>query len=280
MKKFLSLILIIILCCSFSACGSPASSPIEDFEYEFEDGTVTITGYIGTDLEIVIPDTIEKRPVTVIGEEAFMNYDMTSIVIPEGITTIDNNAFTDCNNLESIVLPDSLYYISTHSGLDDTSWYENQSDGILYINNILYEYKNGDRSDAMEEIKINNGTKVVADGAFSNCKNITSVSMPDSLEHIGKEAFYGCNNLKSINLSNNLKSIDLKAFFNCTNLNSMDIPESVESIENDAIGYNGSYYMFTTQMEISRNKDFIIYGKSGSEAENYANNENINFVAK
>lgn len=83
-----------------AGCGTPTSSPIEDFSYEFKDGEVTITGYIGTDREIVIPDTIEDRPVTVIGEKAFQGYDMTSIIIPNTITIIQKRAFDDCKRLE------------------------------------------------------------------------------------------------------------------------------------------------------------------------------------
>ncbi len=265
MKKIITLILsislILTLCFSLCACGQSAS-PAEDFEYEFTDGTVTITGYIGTDLEIVIPDTIEERPVTVIGENAFSEYDMTSIVIPEGVTTIERNAFSQCSMLEKISFPDSLkeiyYYEGTDIGLDDTKWYDNQSEGILYINNILVGYK-GNADNMPTELTIKDGTKCIADSALMNLDNLTAVKIPNSVTYIGSEAFFKCPNLKSIN-----------------------IPESVEVIENCALGYDekvgwvGINYQYISEPI----EDFEIHGKAGSHAETYAKENNFTFFVE
>lgn len=212
MKKFLSLILIIILCCSFSACGSPASSPIEDFEYELKDGEATIIGYTGTDLEIVVPDTIEGRPVIYIGynedekKGTFEGYDMTSVVIPDGVKFISEYAFKDCKMLENISLPDTLkgfyhnekskYSSSAISGLEYTKWYQNQPDGILYIDNVLL----GVKGDLSGEVHIKDGTTTILTGAFEYQRNITDISIPNSVKYIGRGAFAGCDLLKELNV--------------------------------------------------------------------------------
>ena len=81
-RKIACLLACVLLCISFCSCGKQ-TSPVEDFTYEFEEGTVKITGYTGADREIVVPDTIEERPVTTIGEEAFSGYDLVSIVLPD-----------------------------------------------------------------------------------------------------------------------------------------------------------------------------------------------------
>lgn len=260
----LSISLILTLCFSLCACGQKIS-PVEDFEYEFNDGTVTITGYRGTDLEIVIPDTIEERPVTVIGEKAFSEYDMTSIVIPDGVTTIERNAFSQCSMLEKISFPDSLkdiyHYMGTGIrgiGLDDTKWYDNQSEGILYINNILVGYK-GNADNMPTELTIKDGTKCIADSALMNLDNLTAVKIPNSVTYIGSEAFFRCPNLKSVT-----------------------IPESVEVIENYAFGYDEEIgYLGTNYQYISEPiEDFEIHGKADSSAETYANENNFTFVAE
>lgn len=158
MKKIitiiLSILLILILCLSLCSC-SQSVSPIEDFEYEFNDGTVTITGYTGTDLEIVIPDTIEERPVTVIGKHAFSEYDMTSIVLPDTVTAIEYGAFDYCKLLEKIDIPDSVTHIS--------------SEAFRGCENL-------------KEVNLGKGLTKISGGAFEGC-SLKSIHIPDNVTY-------------------------------------------------------------------------------------------------
>ncbi len=155
MKKIITLILsislILTLCFSLCACGQSAS-PVEDFEYEFTDGTVTITGYTGTDLEIVIPDTIEERPVTVIGEKAFSEYDMTSIILPNTLTLIEERALDDCKQLEKIDIPDSVTEISYYAfcGCEN-----------------------------LKEVNLGSELKTIEQDAFLSCNSLKSIKIPE-----------------------------------------------------------------------------------------------------
>ena len=82
---------------------------MSDFEYEVEDGKVTITNYTGKGGDVVVPDTIDGLPVTAIGDNAFCYCTgLTSITLPEGCTTIGYYAFSNCTKLTSITLPASL----------------------------------------------------------------------------------------------------------------------------------------------------------------------------
>ena len=76
--------------------------------FEFDAATGTITKYIGTDTEVVIPSTIDGIAVTGIGESAFEGSAITSIEIPDGVTDIGSYAFTSCVCLKSVNMPDSL----------------------------------------------------------------------------------------------------------------------------------------------------------------------------
>ncbi len=160
MKKIitiiLSILLILTLCFSLCACGQSAS-PIEDFEYEFTDGTVTITSYIGADLEIVIPDKIEERPVTVIGEKAFQEYDMTSIIIPNTLTLIEERAFDDCKQLEKIDIPDSVTEISSYAfcGCEN-----------------------------LKEVNLGSELKTIGQGAFVSCNSLKSIKIPEYVTYM------------------------------------------------------------------------------------------------
>lgn len=214
MKKFLCLFAGLLCTASFCSCSTPKSSPIEDFLYEFENGETIITGYVGTDLEIVIPSEIEGRPVTQIGynfdEEkgAFEEYDMTSITIPEGVEYINDIAFEDCTMLENISLPKSFkgFYHGTDpyngsadpalESLEYTKWFNNQPDGIIYIDDILLGIK-GDTFN-YPTVEIKNGTTTILSKAFQDNDNITEVIIPDSVKYIGERAFYDCSLLGDI----------------------------------------------------------------------------------
>lgn len=111
--KTISFVVMCVLLFSVASCNKigKKESPVEDFEYEFENGEVIITAYIGSDFDIVIPKKIDDRPVTTIGEDAFRGYGVASIVFPETLTTINEHAFLNCDSLTEIKLPKSLTFI-------------------------------------------------------------------------------------------------------------------------------------------------------------------------
>ena len=80
-----------------------ATNPESDFTYTISDNSVTITGYKGTDPDVIIPDTIEGHPVTVIFARAFLNTAITSVQIPSTVTGIGPYAFSGCTRLKSVV---------------------------------------------------------------------------------------------------------------------------------------------------------------------------------
>lgn len=212
MKKLLCLFSVSLITALLCSCSMQKASPVDDFLYEFENGEAIITGYIGTDLDIVIPSEIEGRPVTRIGynsdEEkgAFRGYDMKSIIIPEGVEFINDHAFDDCLMLENISLPNTLkgFYHGTdpYKGhftqyeLDDTKWFNDQPDGVLYIDNVLLGIKGDTYSSNSIEIK--KGTTTILSMAFAGEDNITEVIIPNSVKYIGKYAFKDCDLLKEI----------------------------------------------------------------------------------
>lgn len=195
MKRFISAIMTVILilsvCFTLCSCGQKAS-PVEDFEYEFENGEVTITGYIGSDLKVVIPSVIEDRPVTVIGKKAFKGYDLKAVVIPEGVVEIKREAFYGCECLESITVPDSLQKVGAYA-FSENLWLNNQPEGVIYIGNVVVGYKGEPREHSTNnahtvEIYIKDGTKSIVDDAL-NYSAIRDVHLPDSITYIGEDAF-------------------------------------------------------------------------------------------
>jgi len=91
--------------------GSVVSAPVKEFEYRIEDGGAVITGYLGYDKRVVIPDEIDGVPVRTIGLMAFTFSDITGVVIPEGVRTIEGFAFFECCSLEYVSIPSTVEYI-------------------------------------------------------------------------------------------------------------------------------------------------------------------------
>ncbi|NDW11026.1 leucine-rich repeat domain-containing protein [Dysgonomonas sp. 520] len=176
---------------------------------------------------VKIPDT-----VTSIGRYAFNGcQNLTSISIPESVTSIGDYAFSDCTGLDTITIQDSITSIGG-TAFDETAWYNNQPDGMVYLERILYKYKGNMKE--YTSVNIKEGTSVIASSAFSNCNGLISVIIPESVTNIGSSAFYGCNNLEWVTIPRNITTIERATFYDCTSLTSVIIPESVTSIESSA----------------------------------------------
>ena len=113
------------------------------------------------------------------------------------------------------------------------------------------------------KINIKDGTTLIADGAFSGCSGLTSVTIPNSVTSIGYQAFYNCKALTSITIPNSVTSIGYQAFSGCSGLTSLSIPNSVTSIGNYAFSGCSGLTSLTIPNSVTSIGEYAFWGCSG-----------------
>ena len=240
------------------SCGDSATYTLDS------KGTLTISGSgeIGrlafADREDIKKVVIQKN-ITGIGEAAFGNSSLTSITIPDGVTSIEDDAFEFCISLTSITIPDSVTSIGNGVFCDcgalkkikvatGNPVYDSRNNCNAIIetatNSLLYGCQStiipnsvasigrafvGCRS--LTSIAIPNSVTSIEKGTFSECYSLKSVVIPNSVTSIGNSAFRYCKRLTSITIPNSVTSIGASAFEGCSSLKKIIIPKKVTCIE-------------------------------------------------
>lgn len=177
---------------------------------------------------------------SVLGPHSFADLSkLVTVKLPNSVKYI-YDAFTNCSNLKSVVLPESLismnYYYDNYMG-----WYPKGKDGTFSNCKMLKEivmpscqnlgYRAFNSCNALESITLPKNLKRIGIEAFAY-SSLKSVIIPDSVESIGSDAFRFCDSLKSVEFPPSLKSIDREAFQYCTDLESISLPGLTYIAEN------------------------------------------------
>ena len=161
---------------------------------------------------------VEYSNVTSIGISAFTYCNrLESIIIPNTVKSIGSNAFSGCTSLTSVTIPDSVKIIGFSAFTNCTS---------------------------LTSVTIPNSVTSIGNYAFSNC-GLKSVTIPNSVTYMAIYAFAGCTSLTSVDIGNSVTSIREASFASCTSLTSVTIPNSVTSIGRYAFTYCSSLSSIT-----------------------------------
>ena len=227
------------------------ASPVADFKYiENNEGGISITKYIGSATNVIIPSTIDQKAVTKIDDMAFLrNETIVTVKIPDSvtyigylsfanatnlqavhlsknITTILDEAFRNCTSLSSIVLPNTLTFLGTLS-------FE-YCKSLKHITIPPQCFSKSSATSAcfsfsgLETVELSEGIETIPNALLSNT-NLQEVILPSTVKTIKSYAFENCKNLKRIILNDELTKIDFRAFAN-TGIEEIIIPKSVTFI--------------------------------------------------
>ena len=292
------------------ATPSPAPSPRAvssegvdglpaDLHYTDDGSAITITRSTDGRLpkgDLIIPQTINGKPVTAIGDRAFFHCsELASVSIPAGVRKIGESAFDGCSGLKSISVPEGLTKIGnlafygcvgltsvsipkgvteigggtfyhcwslTSVSIDGSNPTYCTEGGVLFDKRkhvfIAYPAGKTDSSYAIPE-----SVTEIGESAFVLCSGLTSISIPATVTKIGTGAFHGCSGLTSLSIPKGITEIGDSAFYDCSGLINVSIPASVTKIGSCAFHGCSSLTSVSITKGATEIGDSAFYGCSG-----------------
>lgn len=152
-------------------------------------------------------------------------WEIKSIIIHDGVTTIEDWAFNQCTSLQSVTIPNTVTRIGTSTFAECIS---------------------------LSSVVIPGSVTRIGQNAFYGCQNLASLTLSEGITTIVSSAFEGCVELTSVSIPTSVTTIGLRAFYGCTKLSSVTFPNSVTSI-----GYNVFTYCDSLKVPVYNDKFFV-----------------------
>ena len=234
---------------------------------------VTLSG------DLVIANTYDGKPVTTIGQLAFLQCEgITSITIPSSITSIEYGAFGYCSGLTSLTIPSNVVEL----GKSAFAYCNNLisltlEEGVTTLGKSVFA-----ECTKLETVTLPNSVTTISDSLFSTCTNLKDVTLGSNVTKIEESAFDHCDGLTNIVLPESVEVIDSYAFFSCSNLANINIPNKVSQIGYRAFEYctnlnyqeyDNGYYLGNTE------NPYLAFAKAKStEITSCTINDNCKFI--
>lgn len=229
------------------AVQDAANAPLFDFEFTPDNTAVIVTNYKynGAAADVTIPSRYKGKPVTTIGHAAFFNSAVTSVTIPDSVTSISDHAFVNCPQLTNISIPNSVTYIGFSAFSSCTR---------------------------LKSITLPSSLSSISGALFSGCSQLTTIHIPVSVTSIGNCAFDDCPSLMTVTYPGSKTQWDdiTKGSYNnvlennliCAQLEATFDPNNGESISTQTIDRGG---MFTEPAAPSKENHTFAGWYNGNE---------------
>ena len=238
-------------------------------------------------------DVVYGKGITKIGS-LFTKSTVRSVEIPEGVKTIGDSAFTDCEKLERIELPESMEQVGQYAfkGCRGVSHLKIKSPNCIYdqtfgsfpglgekVDNLTVEF--GEKvteiprlirmGGNVKHIKFDGEVEKIGSSVFDGWSNIEEIEIPESVKEIGDWAFVGCVKLSNITLGPNITTVGYGAFYGLTNLTTVTLPSKLKDIAGNAFANckNLKEYIVSDENKDLSAKDGVLYGKDETELISY-----------
>lgn len=283
LRKWIALVLVLLCVLGMAACGSNEANNTEEnqtsvsnqkpkkdksgkyivdaeyLEWENVTGGVAITSYSGTSAIIELPETINEKKVVEIQGGAFQGNVVRSVTLPDTVVTVGDNAFYCVTSLEEV-------FFGT---------------GVKDLGDAAFE-----GCTSLKMVALNEGLKTIGSTAFYSTTSLSYIQIPDTVVSIGTDAFI-LSGLKEITIPGSVSAIEYETFAYCEELKKVIIEPGVKSIDDRA--FESCFSLKTAKIPSSVKEigfaafrfceDLTIHSTTGSFAEKYAKENNINFEA-
>lgn len=197
-----------------------------DFDYDIYTSHAVLTKYNGYEKNITVPDIINELPVTEIGNYAFAQTVIESVVIPDQTVEIGNRAFYSCYCLTDVQLGENVEYIGAEAFYNCDSLINiTMGEKIRFIGDGCFYY-----NAALQKIHLPDSVEYLGENAFFMCGQISELNIPRSLKKINSYTLAMNYCLESITIPSNVEVIDVYAFFSCEALKNAYVEEGVKEI--------------------------------------------------
>lgn len=259
----------------YAFCGCDS---LKEFKYDKQTTFIDIYAFENSGIESF--EFSDK--LTVIPEGAFESAELISITLPSNLEIIGPNAFNSCDNLEEIVIPETVKVIDNYAFAYCTKLngeitisenveklgcgiFSNTNYSVLNYNTASTQAQNAFEETKLTTINFGNNVKAIPSSLVKSCKELKSITLSDSITKIGEEAFAHCTNLERVKMSDNITEIGDKAFYDCPNITELTIPKKVTELNANVFPEN-----LTTVYYNAENCTFKGLAKSSAEDTYYS----------
>ena len=220
MKKTATILLALLLCVSHAVSAlADFGDGLDDYLYSVGSSGVTLTKYFGEgENKLVLPTEVEGKPVTRIGEKCFEDHnELESVVLPETLEVIGYRAFYGCSKLSDMNIPDAL----------------KQTGGWAFAHTGFTSFVFPEGFDSLGY------------GTFYGSSKLETVILPEGVDSIGENTFRGCSKLRSVTIPCADIEIDIKGFEENSKVTIVGVPGSYAEKYAKAIGIGFEEYRKT-----------------------------------